>query len=182
MKRLIFIFMSFAIAAPLFSQIRGDTIQVPESYDKSMAKPIIAKTGAIIFNNSDSLYLVNKIRFNYYEELRTILNDSVDFAIDDIILKYEKSLKESDHQYDLLNKNCNEQSELYRRHIAEVKSSIALTSQTLQLTQESLTNANRSLKEANDLLGKARARHIWQKISIAGGGIGIGILLGLLVN
>lgn len=182
MKKLILFIPYLFLFTTLFGQFETDTIKIEQSYELTKSKPIKIQSGQIVISQANNIYLVNELRFNYYEQLRSILSDSIDFAMDDLILKYEKALKDNDYQYNLLLNNCEEQSRLYQKHTEEVKSSIALTSNTLILTQQSLTNANQSIKEANELMRASKAQRTWQKIGIAGGGVAIGLVLGLLVN
>ena len=184
MKHFSILYMSALIllsAGIAKAQTPTDTIRIDRSYERSKARPTVAPRHSLIINDSDSLFLVNSIRFHYYEELRSLLSDSTDYAMAEVILKYERVLKENDLQYELLAKQCEEQSAFYDRSLEDIRSSLTLTDNTLQLTQQSLQSASGSLQEANEMIRSSRGRTFWDKLSIAGGGVGLGLLIGVLV-
>lgn len=163
------------------AQTKLDTIIVEKSYARSKKRPLKVGTGVIIINNSDSLYLVNQIRYNYYQELRKLVNDNIDKDIENIVLKYEKILKEDDVLFNQLEIKCKEQAELYEESIADLKKSLSETDRTLNLTQKSLDNANTAIELGIKQISNSQKKRFWKNFGLIGGGVSIGLIVGLLI-
>ena len=163
-------------------KLTKDTLIIEKCYEENYTKPIIVKSGEMVINNTDSLHLVNNLRFRYYEKLRKYLNDSLDLTNDYIIIQYENLLKSNRIKYLSLLENCDSTSAFFNRFISDTDSTLNLTSKSLKLSQQSLQNAMLSLNEANELLEQERGIQFWNKFTLGIGGVGLGILIGLLVQ
>lgn len=158
-----------------------DTIFVERSYTNSTEKPKLINANSIVYNNADSVYLVNKIRYQYYERLKAFVDNNDNFNANEVIIKYERLLKENEAAYNRLLENCEKSKQLTDNFVNETEKSLALTNATLDQTQISLENANESLEQANKLLKKSNKKRIWSGLSAGFGGLGIGLLVGILV-
>ncbi len=159
-----------------------DTLIINEEYANSKKTPIVVNKGTVVISNIDNLHLVNQLRYNFYEELRTIVRDSIDKDIENIVLKYEKILKENDALFNILEDKCNQQSSLYKKSTEGIKLSLTELENTLNLTQQSLESANKSLDLANQQLKESKKKQFWKKFGLIGSGVGIGLLTGILLT
>ncbi len=176
------LFLLIPFTSILGQEKEKDTIIIGKEYARSRKLPRTAKKGTIIINQIDSLYLVNQIRFHYYEELRKELFKN-DFGkdIENIVLKYERIVEENNDLFDQLELKSKAQSDLFQKTINELKSSLDETDRTLSLTQKSLNNANTSLELSMKQIEASQRRQFWKNFGLIGGGIGIGLLVGLLI-
>ena len=181
MKKLVILVVLSVMCKLLVAQTTADTIVIGVDYERSKAAPILIDSGKVVMNNINQLYLVNQLRFDFYEELRSIVRDSIDKNIESIVLKYEKILTENDLLFDQLETKCTEQSSMYRESTEQIKKSVLEIEFTLELTQQSLENANKSLEISMQQLSASRKSRFWNKLELLGGGIGIGLLTGIIL-
>ena len=174
-----FLLVFFALHS--FAQSHQDTITIDDDYTRIRSKPVVLHDGTIVLVKTDSIYLINGVRYRFYESLRSLLNDSIDFKMERLILTYEKSLMESDRIFKGLLKNCTENYAITESILKQTKTSLAATQATLELSQESLLAANSSLEDANEKLRKIKGNNLLNSILIGAGGVGAGLLIGALV-
>ncbi len=177
----LFAILSFLIIGNLFAQKPLDTLVIEKEYIHSRKAPLKVGKGTFIINKVDSLYLVNQIRFNYYEELRQLVKDDVDKDVENIVLKYEQIVKENDFLFDQLELKCKSQSALYQKTIDELKLSLNETDRTLDLSQRSLENANNAIDLSIKQISSAQKKQFWKNFGLIGGGVSIGLIVGLLI-
>jgi len=163
-------------------EITNDTVTVEKCYEETYDIPIIVNNNVVVINNSDSLHLINNLRFRYYEKLRKVLDDSLELKNEYILLQYENLLKGNVRQYNTLLENCDSSSNLFNRFMVETDSALKITSKSLELSEQSLENTMLSLKEAKELLEQERGIQFWDKLTIGIGGVGLGILIGILAQ
>lgn len=180
-KSIIFLNIFILVSGVAYSQIKSDTLIVDKSYENSYKKPILAKYGTIIINQTDSLYLVNDLRFRYYEKLRMTLKDSLEITLDDIIFKYEKLIKENETAYNNLLENCNQTGLLNQEIITNTETSLDKTIRNIDSTLVSIEKANQSLDKTEKLLKKSKNKQNAGKLTFGIGGIAIGFFIGILL-
>jgi len=175
------LFLLLIMSNWVFSQEPRDTITIGEEYSRSKKAPLMVVEGTVILNKADKLYLVNDIRYNYYEELRELVKDNVDKDVEDIVLKYEKILKENDVLFESLEAKCKEQSQLYEKTIGDLKVSLDDADKILSLSQKSLENANNSIELGLKQIKYSQRKQFWRNFGFVGGGIGLGLIGGILL-
>jgi len=180
MKRAYILLTLILFSISLSAQINSDTLIIKKDYERTTKSPQIADSGTVIINLSDTLYLVNSLRYQYYEELRGLVRDSIGQDIEKIVLKYEKIITENDFLFFQLEEQCREQSKLYERSIKDMKTSLTEIERNLDLTQRSLENANKSIELGLKQISESQKKKIWQNIGIFGGGVSIGLVACLL--
>jgi len=165
-----------------YGQNARDTIRIGDDYAASKGKPIVAHDGTIILVQTDSIYLINGVRYRFYGGLRGYLDDSLDFKTEGLILAYEKNLLETDRIFKDLLRNCTENSKMNDMMLRQTRASLSATQATLDLSQKSLLAANGSLADANEQLRKAKKKNLMKTLITGAGGLSIGILIGILVT
>jgi len=181
MKLLNLLLITLITISTINAQEPTDTITIDKEYARSRKLPLKVGKGTIIINKADTLHLVNQIRFNYYEELRELVKDDVDKDIENIVLKYEKILKENDFLFEQLEAKSKEQSALYTKTIGELRKSLDETDRTLDLSQKSLQNANAAMELSLKQVTISQKKQFWKNFGFIGGGISIGLITGLLL-
>lgn len=179
LKFTLLIFLAFA--SNINAQEPIDTLVINKEYARSRKTPLKVGSGTIIINKADTLHLVNQIRFSYYQELRELVKGSLDKDIENMVLKYEKILKENDFLFDQLESKSKAQSALYLKTIDQFKTSLDETDRTLDLTQKSLENANNSIDLSLKQISSAQKKQFWKNFGLIGGGVSIGLITGLLL-
>ncbi len=160
----------------------SDTIWVQSAYSKSTAKPIIINKNSVVYVYADSLYLINNIRYDYYEELREFINDKNNFNNNKLISKYEKMLRENELAYNKLINTCKEGEQKVQQFLADTDTLLQSTKSKLEQTKRSLNDANTSLNLAQSKLKKSKKKQIGSAIGASLGGVSIGLLIGILVS
>lgn len=169
------------ITTVINAQNQTDTLVVLKKYARSKKLPLKIGPGTFVINKADTLYLVNQIRFNYYQELRELVKTDVGKDIENIVLKYEKIVKENDFLFDQLAEKNKQQTALYLNTIANLKTSLNETDRTLSLSQKSLKNANTAIALSLQQISSAQKKQIWKNLGLIGGGVSIGLIAGLLL-
>lgn len=182
MRQTYFLVVLFVLTSNLYGQQPKDTIVIDKAYASSRKVPLTVGKGSVILNHTNKLYLVNELRFNYYEELRLLVKDSIDKDIESVFLKYEKRLIENDLLFDQLELKCKSQSDLYQTTTDALRTSFTEVSKTLNLTKKSLDNANKSIDLGLEQISKSRKRQFWSNFGLIGGSIGVGLITGLILS
>ena len=180
LKNFTLIFLIYS--SQLIAQIQDSShIVIPSSYSFSMESPKIMRAGQIIKFEADSIYLVNKARLSFYEELRIKLV-TLDFDCEPTIELYKKSL----NQNSLFAQQLLENSEITNRLNANIVFDSRLlldkNNAALNLTLENLNSANENLELAKSELSKMRQNSFLGNFLYTLAGIGIGVIVGVSIN
>jgi len=173
-----------SIATPDIAIVGGDTILLNENYTNSFQRPLVAMRGDFVVIETDSIHLVNNQRFLFYEELRGVVEaeDNCNDQIQEVIAKYEETLRSNEESFNGLLGNCNETKELTDRLLAVTEVSLSDAKALLTETQNQLIDAKASLKEARKAQRASRRKNTLQKALIGGGAAALGILVGVIVE
>lgn len=171
------------IATPDIAIVGGDTILLNENYTNSFQRPLVAMSGDLVIVETDSIHLVNNQRFLFYEELRGVVEaeDNCNDQIQEVIAKYEESLKRNEESFNGLLDNCNKTSDLTNRLLETTETSLKDTKSLLTDTQTSLSHATDFLKEARKAQKASRKKNTIEKVLIGAGAAAVGVLTGVLI-
>ncbi|MCQ0111986.1 hypothetical protein SAMN04487906_0748 [Zhouia amylolytica] len=175
----ILIMLSFYVS---MAQSNSDTLIIKSDYAKSYNQPILATKGTIIINQIDSLHLVNNIRLKHYEEIRSVLGDSLDLKLNTILLRYENVIRENDSEYNKLLESYNKLALINKEYIKRTDTSLQVTAAHLDTLNTSLVKTDKHLTKTKKMLKKNKRSQTWQKLGIGFGGVALGILLGIFLN
>ena len=166
----------------LFGQIQDSSIMViPSSYSLSMQRPKLVRSGQIIKFEADSIYLVNKSRESYYEELRNKLV-TLDFDCEPAIELFKNSLSRNSILTHQLIENSENTNQLNTKLVHDTKQLLNRNNEALNLTLKNLTSANENLDLAKKELSKMRTFTLLENILYSLTGIGIGLIIGISLN
>jgi hypothetical protein len=160
----------------------GDTIVVNKSYSESYDLPIQIKSGDILHNMCDTLYLINGQRKRFYERLRIVFDEKSIVSSDSILQNYQLMLDDCEKNYRALLKNCDSTSNLLADLLNSTESSLKETKNSLNFSQQTLDNVKHSLTEANRLLEEEKNAQLTQKFTYGLIGVAAGVLLAFVVK
>ncbi|MDO6759499.1 hypothetical protein Q4566_04740 [Tamlana sp. 2_MG-2023] len=159
-----------------------DTTIIHETYTKQLEKPIEIEASMHLINNTNrSLYVFNPPSFQYFQELRTLLNTETDDHMIKAINAYHNSFSENQNHYQALYNACNENQALYKRNITDLELGLKGLESTVDTTQNALLQANTHLDKANEELKTYKKKQFWKNIGKVGAGVVVGVVIGVLV-
>lgn len=181
MYRLVPVFLIISIQFT-FAQINQPTeILIDSSYTKSAAKPFLLLSGSKVTVEADSIYLVNKPRLKFYEDLRSHLLNW-DFDCEPTYKLFRETLKNNLILADQLNENFSDIDTLNARFMLETKSLLENNRVELSKAAENLLLANKNLDLVKEELNRIQFTAFWDKVIYALAGLGAGIIVGLSLN
>jgi hypothetical protein len=160
----------------------NNTISLDQNYEMSLDTPKIINKGDVVKSNCNGIYLVNKIRFEFYEKLRELLKEDIEFYNGKVIENYEDLLASYIYDYKQLEKNCDSTSLLLQNLLSASDSSLIETESSLAASQNSLMKLKQNLREAEILLENERGADFIENLFLGLGSLGIGVLITLLVQ
>jgi len=173
--------MCFTLTAQNTFKIK-DTLLVSQSYANSKKKPLRVGSNTLVINKIDSLYLLNKARFHYYEDLKKVVNGNLSSEIENIVFNYEKIINDNNESFAQLEAKNKEQSILYEKNIDHINETLTTTETSLKEAQLKLVNTDNLLQETNEKLKKSKRKRLLRNFEFLGSGIGVGLLVGLLLG
>jgi hypothetical protein len=162
---------------------------LPDWYKNSTQKPPYALKGTQLLIETDTIYVINALRYHYYQNLQDLKemvekNNTPGLALE-IIKNYERALDSCRGYYALLLKNAEKTDAISNAFLEKTKETVESAKNTLKLADErlgsadkKLTDADVKLDEARKLIKKSRMKTILQKIAIGAGCLLIGFAVG----
>lgn len=143
--------------------------------------PILIKNGETFTATCDSMYVVNKARFNFYRNIHKLTLSETDATFKLLLKAYEDRLSENELAYQRLLDNSKTYEGITNELIGYSKASLESTQKSLDVTQNSLCKSINDLNSATEILKEERKNGRKDKLLFGFGGVGIGILIGVLV-
>lgn len=180
MKNLYFFFS--LILLPLFSFGQEPDslkiIEIPESYANRQGRPFIVKKDSLYVFRTPDIYLVNKKSFlaleNFYKNISN-QNDMTNALLEN----YTKTLRRNLELEGRLRTNFDEYDALDKAIYEKTQATLTNTQRALDYTINSLEKATNSLDIVEKNVKRQRNKGVFEKVLIAVGGIGIGVLVGV---
>ncbi|MGQ1911243.1 hypothetical protein ACT3CE_15835 [Marinifilum sp. RC60d5] len=170
--------LSFTAKAQLQSKIT----LLPNRYSSSYEKPLLFTAGDTLLVQTDTIYVINKIRYQFYQNLhKNIFNDSF-MDCESTIETLKKQLEASNLAYDQLYANCDQTGKAARESIATSIQSLSSIESKLTHTESKLTQSISKLDTTHELMKQIKKDKKKDKLLFGIGGITIGILCGILVG
>lgn len=163
-----------------FAQPASDTIRIPPEYEFSKQKPIEVQSGTIIFNECSELLLLNRDRFEFYEELRATI--PIIDSLEKHIFLLDGKITEKENAFDALAEQCKESTGLNEELEKRITGIMDGMDTALTKTNDNLLEAQKSLQEANRLMKTGRRKKIFDRLLIGAGGFVVGTLGTLLIS
>ncbi|KAB1071364.1 hypothetical protein F6U93_01160 [Tamlana haliotis] len=162
--------------------VTGDTTTVHETYAKQLEKPIEIKSSNYLINKTNStLYVFNAVSFQYFQDLRMLLDEEANSSLMEAISLYHKNYSENQKHYQILFNACNEQQALYKRNITDLKLGLNDLESTVENTQNALLLTNTHLDKANEALKTYKKKQFWKNFGKVGVGVVVGVVIGVLI-
>lgn len=181
MKRFLIIFFAIFTSTVLSQSSRPDFLVIDSSYTASTEKPILLLSGQKINILADSLYLVNKPRLSFYEDLRDqLLNFNYD--CEPTLELFKESMRQNSQLADQLYRNSESAKLLNTSLLSETKILLESNKAMLKNALTDLGKAQDNLDNAKDEISKIKTNTILENILYGFAGIGIGILVGITID
>lgn len=180
------VFSGFAVA--LSAQI--NPISVPKSYENTSDTVKQFFKGDVIAIETDSVYLLNELRFKHYQllmkfkvavsqdnaNIQKIFNDLVQ-SVTTNLASLEKLNKEMKVNADSTSAVGHRLADITYKNALRADSVLALAKARLDIAQARLDTADAHLVLANKLIAKERRERWWRNVKWAAIGVGVGILI-----
>jgi ElaB/YqjD/DUF883 family membrane-anchored ribosome-binding protein len=181
MKQFLFLLsVSLCLVARVFGQ-SGSFKIVPPQYSTSTASPLLYTKGDTIKVESDTVYLVNAIRYGFYRNLHKATLAGKDSVCSKLLNAYELRLIEHEQAYSKLLENSKQAEKVSLDLIAYSQKSLAGTQKTLEFTQVTLDQSLKSIDIAHNYIKQEKWNSKGQKILVGLCGVGVGLLVGVII-
>lgn len=164
------------------AQIKSKITLIPDWYKSSFEKPLLFTAGDTLIVQADTIYVINKIRYQFYQNLhKNILDDSF-MDCESTIETLRKQLEASNLAYDQLYANCDQTGKAAHKTITTSIQSLNNIETKLTNTESKLTQSISKLDKTNELMKQIKKDKKKDKLLFGIGGIAIGILCGILAG
>ena len=148
------------------------------------ASPLLLVPGTTLRITVDSVYLVSKERYRFYQKLHRYLADSTTSEVgSSLMLSYQKSLQETQHAYHHLLHQYRRADSVSSCSMYRTQVSLGQVSRALDQVQYSLEQTTHTLSEVKEQLRREQRRSFFRRLAYGAGGVGVGmILVGILAR
>jgi ElaB/YqjD/DUF883 family membrane-anchored ribosome-binding protein len=181
MKR--FLFLSSVLIC-IVTGVSGQSLNfkiVPPQYNTSTGSPLLFTKGDTIKIETDSVYLVNGIRYSFYRNLHKATLAGKDSVCTKLLNAYELRLVEHEQAYSKLLENSKQAEKVSLDLITYSQKSLAGTQKTLEFTQSTLDQSLKSIDMAHDYIQQQKWNSKGQKLLVGICGFGAGLLVGVII-
>ncbi|MBN2348109.1 MAG: hypothetical protein JXJ22_04690 [Bacteroidales bacterium] len=154
---------------------------IPAEYTLSQSQALQFFKGDTLIIQSDSVFLINSSRYNFYRNLHTSILEEKTSVCNELLTTYEKRLAEYSRDYEKLLENC-KKTEGAIDVLQQTRQQLSATEKTLEGTIDLLNSTQQKLDEANKIIESNRKKCRSQKFLTGIAGVGIGLLVGILVG
>lgn len=177
----ILLLLFLVLNTPFFGKAQARFKAIPAEYPLSNETPLQLHRGDTLIVTCDTVYLINKIRYEFYKSIHTATLHNDNEECNQLLRAYEKRVKEHELSYSKLLANCTSTEKSALDMVAYTRKSLEETQHTLQFTQQALEQSSTNLDRANELLRKEKWNVRGQKLLVGVAGVGLGILVGVLM-
>ncbi|WP_062054699.1 hypothetical protein [Aquimarina longa] len=173
---LLFIFLGFFSYSQELDSLK--VIEIPESYANRQGQPFMVKKDSLYRFLTSDIYLVNKKSFLALESFYKNVSNRNDMT-NALLENYTKTLRRNIALESKLKINFDENDALDKAIYQRTQATLINTQKALDYTIHSLDKATNSLEIVDKTVKKQRMKGVFEKVLIAIGGIGIGVLVGV---
>ena len=177
---LLFQVVLLCLVSSVFGQ-SGSFKMVPLQYSTSTGSPLMFTRGDTIKIESDTVYLMNAIRYSFYRNLHKATLAGKDSTCSKLLNAYELRLIEHEQAYSKLLENSKQAEKVSLDLIAYSQKSLAGTQKTLEFTQSTLDQSLKSIDLAHDYIQQQKWNSKGQKLLVGICGVGVGLLVGVII-
>ena len=181
MKRFLIIFFAIFTSIIYSQNSSPEFLVIDSSYTTSPEKPILLLTGQKVRILADSLYLVNKPRLSFYEDLRDQLLN-LNYDCEPTLALFRESMLQNSKLADQLYRNSESEKSLNTSLLSETRILLEKNKNMIQNALTDLEEAQINLDNAKDEIFKIKTNTVLENILYGFAGIGIGILVGITID
>ena len=176
------IILVLCILINLLSSAQNSGVKIiPTEYSSSNKSPMKFTLGDTLLINCDTVFLVNKGRYNFYKNIHSAILKDNDSTCIKLLESYEIRLIEHEKSFLELLENSRKAEKSALELVTFTQNSLASTQKSLDNTQLTLDNTRKTLEEANRYIKKERWNSAGKKVIIGVGGVAVGIVTGVLI-
>ena len=163
------------------SRAQENQHSIPPEYGFSQSQPLLFFKGDTLIIQSDSVYLINSSRYNFYRNLHRAITVEETGVCSALIESYENRLQEYIRDYETLLENC-KKTESSIGILQQSRHDLSAAEQTLSEAGRSIEKSGVKLEDVENRIKQYRIQSRRQKILIGLAGGGIGVLVGVLAD
>jgi len=179
-KFILFLLFTSSIISSLKAQ-NGNFKIITSDFGLSNKSPLLIKAGDTLQIECDSVFLINKGRYNFYKNIHSSILNNNDSTCTRLLNSYEIRLSEHEKTFSKLIENSRIAEKTTFELLTETQNSLSDTRKTLGDVQFLLENTRKNLEIANDHIKKERWNNAGKKFLIGVGGVAVGIITGVLI-
>ena len=146
--------------------------------DSLVGSPRLLQPGSRLHITGDSVYLIGKQRYRFYQKLHRYLADSTTgSACLSLITSYEHSLQETQRAYEHLLQQYRAADSLSARTLYSTQVSLGQLGRSLDQANDTLEQTVRALAQAEEQLQREQRRSFFRQLGCGAAGVGVGLLL-----
>jgi ElaB/YqjD/DUF883 family membrane-anchored ribosome-binding protein len=154
---------------------------IPSEYSSSNKSPLKFTLGDTLQINCDTIFIVNKGRYNFYKNIHSAIQNDNDSLCNMLLKAYEIRLQEHEKSFIELLENSRNAEKKALELLAFTQKSLIDVQKTLTDTQNAMDNTRKNLEDANRQIKKERWNSAGKKIMIGVGGVAVGLITGVLI-
>jgi hypothetical protein len=180
-KILVFILLT----ASFTSMAQDDSTKVvtlSDTFCISNQKPLMFLPGTKMYSLCDTLYIINKHRYQLYEKAADIIRDKKYVNTCNMLIQnYEERLEAQNKAFYKLYGDYIKLTNLSQKTISETKNSLIQVNNTITSAQNNIVVVDKKMDELTKTINHQRKQAFMDKILYGIGGIAVGVLGGLLI-
>ena len=182
MKKIIFLIL-LTLSLKSIAQTNSEkTITLSDTFCFSNNKPFIFMPGIKVNTLCDTLYIINKHRYDLYEKAAAIIKDKKYVNTCNVLIQnYEDRLQAQNVAFNKLYGDYIKQDSLSRKTIADTKNSLIQVSNTISSTQTNIGIVDKKMDVLTTTIKEQRRKSFFDKILYGIGGIAVGALGAVII-
>ncbi|HVD99083.1 MAG TPA: hypothetical protein VNB90_12825 [Cytophagaceae bacterium] len=182
MKKIFILFLAlFAFQNTIQAQ-DNKTIILSDTFCVSTQKPKPLVPGMLVGTTCDTLYIINKHRYQLYEQAAKVIRDKKYMSTCDVVIQnYEQRLQAQNIAFEKLYHDYIALDSISQSTITQTKNSLVQVDGKLAGVQDGIGNVDQKIGDIQKTLNAQRRKSFFDKILYGVGGIAVGILGGLII-
>jgi hypothetical protein len=183
MKKLFIFSFLLLLSFSGYSQLEPTKeVILSDTFCFSNKKPLPFVAGSRIKTECDTVYIINKHRYNLYEESVTMIKTGKYVNACNATVKSLEDRIESQNKafYQLYNTYMALDS-VSQKSINDTRTSLIQVNNTLVNTQNNIVEVDKKMGEIKKTINQQRRQSFMDKILYGTGGVAVGILVGLII-
>ena len=168
--------LSYLFASALWVLVGSGAVRAQSSVQPP-DQPTLLVPGTVLRIIDDSVYLVSKERYRFYQKAHYYLVDSTAGNTSVLIASYEEALQETQRAYDSLLQQYRAADSVAIESMHHTQFSLGQVKRTLDHAHYNLGQTTSTLAEVEAQLVREQRRSFFRRLAYGAGGVGVGMIL-----